>query len=332
MPIPRVFVSSTCYDLHYIRDSLGLFIKNMGFDPVLSEKGNVYYDPSMHVQDSLLAEVANCQLFVLVIGGRFGNKFKNKPESIVNHEYRKAIEEKIPVFAVVEAPVYSEYRLYLRNKENSEVNSKIIYSEVDSSKIFEFMHEVSGNSFNNALVPFSNVNELESYLRQQWAGLMFDLLSKKTTYEREAEIFETLSHVEFLAKQILNSFGQDVDKISTILYEILSKSELGKIEKNMRVKFSIANVIESSSVLELFDKTRITVNKHAEDIELVPTEKGFSATVPASFFNNLEPDYKKTRKEVLNTLEYYGWSIDSFLNRIKPSKIAKKNSGLMSNT
>src|SRR5208283_745613 len=80
----------------YIRENLELFIRNVGFEPILSEKGNVYYDPVMHVHDSLLAEITNCQLFVLIIGGRFGNKFKSSPDSIVNHEYRKAIDEKYP--------------------------------------------------------------------------------------------------------------------------------------------------------------------------------------------------------------------------------------------
>lgn len=254
MPIPRVFVSSTCYDLHYIRESLGLFIQNMGFDPVLSEKGNVYYDPSMHVHDSLLVEVSNCQMFVLIIGGRFGSKFKDKQESVVNHEYRKALKEKVPIFAVVEAPVYSEFKVFLRNKENKQVDrSKIIYSEVDSPKIFEFMQEVEGNTFNNALVPFSNLDELESYLRQQWAGLMFNLLTQKATYERESEVFGALSHIEFLSKQILNSFGQDTEKINTLLYDIISKSELGKLEKTLRVKFSPADVLEHEKLEELFN-------------------------------------------------------------------------------
>ncbi len=30
MPTPRVFVSSTCYDLKYIRENLKFFIRNLG--------------------------------------------------------------------------------------------------------------------------------------------------------------------------------------------------------------------------------------------------------------------------------------------------------------
>ncbi|MDP1845332.1 MAG: DUF4062 domain-containing protein, partial [Candidatus Moranbacteria bacterium] len=54
MPPPRVFVSSTCYDLKYIRENLRYFIERMGYEPVLSEEGDVFYDPAMHTHDSCL--------------------------------------------------------------------------------------------------------------------------------------------------------------------------------------------------------------------------------------------------------------------------------------
>ena len=45
MAIPRVFISSTCYDLKYIRENLRFFIKTIGYDPILSEEGGIFYDP-----------------------------------------------------------------------------------------------------------------------------------------------------------------------------------------------------------------------------------------------------------------------------------------------
>jgi hypothetical protein len=41
MARPRIFISSTYYDLKYIRASLDLFIESLGFEPVLSEKGDI---------------------------------------------------------------------------------------------------------------------------------------------------------------------------------------------------------------------------------------------------------------------------------------------------
>jgi hypothetical protein len=48
MAIPRVFLSSTCYDLATVRDSLGNFIESIGFEPCLSDRGDVFYHPDLH--------------------------------------------------------------------------------------------------------------------------------------------------------------------------------------------------------------------------------------------------------------------------------------------
>jgi hypothetical protein len=47
MAKPRVFVSSTYYDLRHIRASLETFIHSLGYEPVLSEKGNIAYVPDI---------------------------------------------------------------------------------------------------------------------------------------------------------------------------------------------------------------------------------------------------------------------------------------------
>jgi hypothetical protein len=39
MAAPKVFVSSTWYDLRYIRENLKYFISNLRYEPVLSEEG-----------------------------------------------------------------------------------------------------------------------------------------------------------------------------------------------------------------------------------------------------------------------------------------------------
>ena len=41
---PRIFVSSTYYDLKYIRNSLRNFIESFGYEAVLFEDGDIPYD------------------------------------------------------------------------------------------------------------------------------------------------------------------------------------------------------------------------------------------------------------------------------------------------
>ena len=62
MARPRIFVSSTYYDLKYIRSSLELFIESLGFEPVLSEKGDVPYTPYQALDESHYRESASADL------------------------------------------------------------------------------------------------------------------------------------------------------------------------------------------------------------------------------------------------------------------------------
>ena len=93
MAIPRVFISSTCYDLKYIRENLKFFVKTIGYEPVLSEDGDVFYNPTGHTHESCLSEVVTCQIFVLIIGGRYGGKYKESEKSITNMEYEDMLSK-----------------------------------------------------------------------------------------------------------------------------------------------------------------------------------------------------------------------------------------------
>lgn len=40
---PRIFISSTFYDLKYIREDLANFVRSYGYEPVLFEDGDIGY-------------------------------------------------------------------------------------------------------------------------------------------------------------------------------------------------------------------------------------------------------------------------------------------------
>jgi hypothetical protein len=178
MAIPKVFIASTCYDLKYIRSSLKYLVESLGYEPILSEYGQIFYNPDESTHDSCLNEVVNCQLFVLIIGGRFGGKFKDSDKSITNKEYEKALELKIPIFTLIEQDVYSEHHVYVENKNKPEIE-KINFPAVDSTAIFDFIDVVRKQSINNAIHPFNNFNDIEDYIRKQFAGLFFSFLTNK---------------------------------------------------------------------------------------------------------------------------------------------------------
>lgn len=222
MAIPRVFVSSTCYDLKYIRESLNYFIKTLGYDSVLSDHGDVYYNVGSHTHESCIDEVSTCQLFVLIIGGRYGGKYLHSENSITNEEYKAAIKSHIPVFTLVESGVYKDHNTYQVNSKNKNVDrDKITYPSVDDIKIFSFIDEVRRHSINNALQPFDNFAHIESYLKKQWAGMLFDFLLR-SKYDSQGKITEKLLSdlsiaskkteelVEYLIKQANTDNAQEI--------------------------------------------------------------------------------------------------------------------------
>ena len=252
MAIPKVFISSTCYDLRYIRENLKYFVKTIGYDPILSEDGAVFYNPAQHTHDSCLSEVPNCQIFVLIIGGRHGGNFKDGETSITNEEYREAVKLKIPVFALVESSVYSDHLVFNTNKKNKEIDeNKINYPSADNTKIFRFIDEVRSNSINNAIVPFKDFSDIESYLKQQWAGMMFSFLSAKNEDTRVADMMTHLmginERIEFMSSQLVKSVGSPEAMLLVRLYEKMIKA------RSIKCFFDIGLNIDPISVLKSAD-------------------------------------------------------------------------------
>jgi hypothetical protein len=141
MPKPRIFVSSTYYDLKHVRASLDIFIDSLGYEPVLSEKGDIAYTPDKPLDESCYREAENSDILVLIIGGRYGSEasggdtnpkghFYERYDSITKKEFNSAISRDVPVYILIEKGVYSEYRTYLKNKDNMD----IVYAHVDSVK------------------------------------------------------------------------------------------------------------------------------------------------------------------------------------------------------
>ena len=67
MARPRIFVSSTYYDLKHIRSSLEIFIESLGYDAVLSDKGRYSLSPDAPLDESCYREAQNSDIYVLII-------------------------------------------------------------------------------------------------------------------------------------------------------------------------------------------------------------------------------------------------------------------------
>jgi hypothetical protein len=260
MARPRVFVSSTYYDLRHVRGSLETFIESLGYEPVLSEKGDIAYAPNIALDESCYRDAASSDVLVLIVGGRYGAErsdsrttlphgFFDRYDSITKLEYIKAIENNVPVYILVDAQVYAEYQTFQQNRENQGVT----YAHVDSVNIFNLIEDILLQRRNNALNTFWRYAEIEDWLREQWAGLFGEFLRRTRQSQQVASLSVEVSQAsEELSKTFkpqLETSTKSSDTwnevaIGSILDEALSPDQFARnIEvrprSNQRVDFAI---------------------------------------------------------------------------------------------
>ena len=206
MASPRVFISSTCFDLAEVRDSLTSFCEGFGFEVVMSDRGDVFYHPDLHTHESCINEIANCQLFILIIGRRFGGKYKVDPsKSITNAEYTAAKEKEVPIFSFVKEDVLADHHVYQRNK-GKEFAASIEYPSMEkqtyAENIFNFIDTVRSPSKNNGFFSFKFARDLHDSLRKQWAGMFFDFLSQRSVSNQLKSTNESVTDLAIASKKI----------------------------------------------------------------------------------------------------------------------------------
>ncbi|UJF35507.1 DUF4062 domain-containing protein [Paenibacillus hexagrammi] len=238
MPSPRVFISSTCYDLGMARDQLRSFLLELGYEPVLSEYSDVLFDPRTHTHTSCLQEVPNTDMIILIVGSRFGGKIipdaltsidietlmkssfniesleNIENLSITQIEVLKAIETSVPVFAFIEEKVLHDHLVYEKNKDLiGKINFPSIEKADTAKYIFEFInflrHRIKGNS----VISFSKIEDIENHLRKQWASLFQRLLREQREKDFETRRMISLSdQLEDLKTAIFSTIGNSQTK------------------------------------------------------------------------------------------------------------------------
>jgi len=228
---PKVFVSSTCYDLGPVREQLRNFLLDIGYDPILSEYADVLYDPRTHTHTSCLQEVPGTDMIVLVLGARFGGKavpealnavslenisnsgfdvsaIESIPNlSVTQLEVLKAVESQVPVFAFVDEKVWHDHLVYEKNKDLvTQIRFPSIEKPETAKYIFEFINFLKSRIRGNSVTPFAKFEDIENHLRKQWASLFQRLLreSRDSTYEGK-RIFGLAEQIEDLKTAILST-------------------------------------------------------------------------------------------------------------------------------
>lgn len=201
----KVFISSTCYDLKIIRENLNKFVGSLGYKPILSEHGDVLYDPRIHTHTSCVSAVEEADILVLIIGGRYGGVAVPEALTAINYsdvldmdissmktcsitqvEAIRAIQCSIPIYTFIKDDVWKDHERYEKNKKKKNKKaddgrpvtprfSSII--KKDTAKyIFEFINLIRRRPTGNGIHPFKTTDDIQFHLSSQWSAYFHKLL------------------------------------------------------------------------------------------------------------------------------------------------------------
>ena len=217
MARPRVFVSSTFYDLKQVREDIRRFILDLGYEAVLHEAGDIAYGIEGPPQDYVHREIELCDILICVIGGRYGTESHEDPgSSITRLELATAIENQVQVFIFVEQSVHSEYYTFLKNKETPDIK----YGYVDDVRVYKFIEEVYNLPANNPITSFRTASDITEFLRNQLAGLFHRFLQEQTRLE-EFKALEEMKSITGTLGQLVGLLTEDRENNDDAVQQIL---------------------------------------------------------------------------------------------------------------
>ena len=307
MARPRVFVSSTFYDLKHIRSSLENLINSLGFESILYERGQIAYLPEIPLDKSCYKEVENADIFIIIIGRRYGSEksgskeikekqFFDQYDSITMQEYKAAVEREIPTYILIEKSVYSEFETYLKNKNNESIN----YVHVDSVNIFPLIENILSQP--NPVHQFDGFSDIEIWLKEQWAGLFRDLIKNRSEQIQIASLASQVDSLTEINETLRRYLEVIIPKISPDSEDLISTESmrLKNVELDREIeKTLLYSFVRNSGILINDLKDALITSESIEDFFEKMGEKadtGLESDLPEWLQSEWIPDINDTRK------------------------------------
>lgn len=250
MAKPRVFISSTYYDMRSVRDDLDRFVKNQGYEPVRHERGQISYGKEESPEQYAYREIDLCEILICIIGGRFGSNAAGTSSSITHKELKTAIERGKQVYIFVEDNVQHEHKYYLANKGVVGVK----YTAVDNVKIHEFLEDINVLPKGNPIFPFSVSSDISQILQDQLAGLFQRLLTENASKQQTLlieELQRSLDTVGQLVKFLSEQNNSNKNAVDEILFSNHPVFDAIRKTLNNRYRLYFSNFKELSEWIEI---------------------------------------------------------------------------------
>lgn len=217
---PRIFISSTFYDLKYIREDLANFVRSYGYEPVLFEDGDIGYTPGRTLDSSCYESMRNSDMVILIIGGEYGSAASGEKKddfkeymSITRNEFRTAVESGIPIFVMIDKKVMAEYGVYEANYDDIEKKNRVMtFPTTKNINVFRFIKEIKG-IVTLPIQEFERSSEIKGFISKQWADMFKNYLSSLRNEKENKKIENSVNEMKDLIQKMnimLDSVGKNV--------------------------------------------------------------------------------------------------------------------------
>ena len=215
---PNVFLSSTMYDLSELRVQLRQFIDGLGWRAVMSEHDSFPIDANQTTVENSRRNVReNTDVFVMVVGARYGSVDAEADKSVTNLEFVEARARGVPVYVFVRKDVLAQMRVW---KANPEADYSGI---VDTPRVFEFIDSFRGGG-EVWTFEFATAEDIVNTLRNQFAYLVQDALELRQLARGQDRLLAELEG-EALILALRRDQYWDVRLFATVLEEELDGRE-----------------------------------------------------------------------------------------------------------
>lgn len=266
MKVPTIFISSTFYDLKHIRADLCSFIENdLNYKYLASEFPSFPINPSNTIVENCTKCVQDeVDIFILIIGGRYGSIDKTLSKSITNIEYLAAKSKNIPIYVFISKDILAILPLW----ESSP--SADFSNVVDTIKLFDFITNVRSEDAAWCF-PFETSQDIIKTLKIQFAYLMHNNLMFYSKLSGKEQFLDQLSGKSLQiifekpkvweGKLFAQSVSDEIDKMTDL-----------RLAYNYNISFGCGQIIADSQfiawirsimdeALRLIDGIKIIIKK-----------------------------------------------------------------------
>ena len=213
---PNVFLSSTLYDLSELRKQLRQFLEELGWGAVMSEHDSFPIDANQTtVENSRRNVQENADVFVMIVGARYGSVHPKSDKSVTNLEFVEARARGVPLYVFVRKDVLAQLRVWKANPDAD------YSSVVDTPRVFEFIDSFRADG-EVWTFEFDTAEDIVHTLRKQFAYLVQDALELRQSARGQDPLLSELKG-EALTLALRREQYWDVRLFAVVLQEELDR-------------------------------------------------------------------------------------------------------------